>query len=135
MKIATIYTYADPSTKEMFATKAKAFFKKACKLAGVEPDLTNPKASPVKRYPTFNPGGPAVLGDVYCYLTKGDTTLEMIMGDSGFYYRTKKCNQYGNNNFPCGWGREKAADKYDEVSLSAVIKKFMWQGEFYPVGA
>ena len=133
MKVATIYNYADPSTKEQFASKALAFLKKACKLAGTNPDLINEKASPIKRYPYFNPGGPAVVGDAYLHITKGDTVLEIVMGESGLYYRTKKGNQYGTNNFPCGFGRAVRADNYSEIEMSSVIKKFVWQGDLYPV--
>lgn len=125
MKVATIYTYADPTTKDLFASKAKAFLNKSCKLAGVLPDLLNEKASPVKRYPYFNPGGPAIVGDVHLNVTKGVATLEICMGENGLFYRTKEGNQYGNNTFPCGWGRAVKADKYGEIEMSAVIKKFI----------
>lgn len=125
MKVGTIYNYADPSTKEEFAKKALAFLKKSAKLAGVLPDLKNPKASPVKRYPYYNKGGEAVLGDAYLNITKEGTVLEIIMGDSGLFYRTKKENQYGNNNWPCGFGREMRASDYDEEKLAGVITRFM----------
>ncbi len=125
MKVATIYTYAHPSNKEVFASKARAFLKKSAKLAGILPDLINEKASPVKRYPYFNPGGPAVLGDVYFEVSKGELTLEIVMGDSGLYYRTKEGNQYGVNNFPCGFGLTVRASKYSELEMSEVFNRFM----------
>lgn len=124
MKISTLYTYAHPSTKEQFATKAMAFLKKACQSAGVQPDLLNEKASPVKRYPYFNRGGVAVLGEAYLHITRGETVLEVIMGES-FLYRTRVKNQYGNNNYPCGYENTSRAKDYTEDNLAQVIKKFM----------
>lgn len=68
------------------------------------------------------------MGDAYLHITKGDTVLEIIMGEKGLYYRTKKGNQYGTNNFPCGFGRAVRADMYTEIKLSGVIMKFVQQG-------
>lgn len=126
MGIMSVYNYAELHSKQSFADHAMAFLKKACEMAGVKPDLINAKASPVKRYPYFNPGGHGVLGDVYCKVTRADgTTLEIVMGESGLYHRTvKNGNDYGPNLTPCGFGRRPSKD-FSEEDMGYVITQFL----------
>jgi hypothetical protein len=107
----------DTRQKEIFGRKVIQFLRKACKLAGVTPD---------KRYPYFNRGGPAVLGDAYLHITLPDNSrrLEFILGEkicfeTGAVYRTnsgKYWNDYGRNI----WLKQETT----EEDIARIIREF-----------
>jgi hypothetical protein len=107
----------DTTRKERFGRRAVVFLRRACKLANIQPD---------KRYPYFNRGGPAVLGEVYLTITKPNQSrrIEFIFGEklfgTGALYRTN-CgmfwNQYGNNI----WLKEETT----EADIAKIIREFM----------
>jgi len=107
----------DTRNKELFGKRAISFLRRACKLAGVKPD---------KKYPYFNRGGNAVLGDVYLNITLPDNSsrLEFIFGDklfgTGALYRTNSgryWNCYGRNI----WLREETT----EEDIAKIIRNFL----------
>lgn len=108
----------DTTQKERFGRRSVLFLRRACKLANIKPD---------KKYPYFNRGGPAVLGDVYLNITKADQSsrLEFIFGEkmcfeTGALYRTnsgKFWNNFGQNI----WLKEETT----EEDIAKIIKTFM----------
>jgi hypothetical protein len=108
----------DTTNKERFGRRAVRFLRRACKLANIQPD---------KRYPYFNRGGPAVLGEVYLTITKSDQSsrIEFIFGEklcfeTGALYRTnagKFWNNYGQNI----WLKEETT----EDDIAKIIRDFM----------
>jgi hypothetical protein len=107
----------DTKNKEIFGRKAVSFLRRACKLAGVQPD---------KKYPYHNKGGPAVLGEVYCNITLPDNSshLEFIFGENLFgsvaLYRTntgKFWNQFGRNI----WLQKETT----EEDIAQIIRNFL----------
>jgi hypothetical protein len=108
----------DTTNKERFGRRAVLFLKRACKLANIKPD---------KRYPYFNRGGPAVLGEVYLTITKPNQSsrIEFIFGEkmsfeTGALYRTnsgKFWNNFGQNI----WLKETTT----EESIAKIIQDFM----------
>jgi len=106
----------DTTQKEIFGRKAVSFLKRACNLAGVQPD---------KGYPHFNRGGPAVLGEVYCNITLPDQSsrLEFIFGEylfgTGAFYRTNS-GMFWNNFGPNIWLQEETT----ENDVANIIRNF-----------
>lgn len=125
MDIQSVYNYNHNYSKASFGKEGCAFINEAFRKAGVPPDLINKNASPVKRYPYHNKGGPAVVGEVYCNITREDgIKLEICMSEYGFYYRTNDRGLYGNNVYPCGFGTQ-PNKAYTTDDLSDVIYQFV----------
>lgn len=125
MNIREVYNYNQPHSKGTFGTTGVAFFNEAFRMSLFKPDLINQHASPVKRYPYHNKGGPAVVGEVYCNITRDDgVKLEMCMSEYGFYYRTNDGGDYGANIYPGGSGTQPSKE-YNSDALADVIHRFM----------
>jgi hypothetical protein len=108
----------DTTQKERFGRRVVLFLRRACKLANIQPD---------KRYPYFNRGGPAVLGEVYLTITKSDQSsrIEFIFGEkmgfeTGALYRTK-CGKFWNHFGPNIWLKEDTT----EEDIAKIIRTFM----------
>ena len=108
----------DTRNKEIFGKRALSFFRRACKIAGIKPD---------KGYPHYNRGGPAVLGDVYCYITLPDQSsrIEFIFGEkmcfeTGALYRTN-AGRYWNQYGPNIWLKKEIT----EDDVARIIREFM----------
>lgn len=121
--VGSLGGYPEPEVKSNFSRRGKKFLKDSCKLAGVDP---------MKGYPSYNPGGIAVLGDVYCYIAhpSKDRRLEIILGESGPLYRTNNLaggSYYGPNIWIGGYIKSgpKVLAEVDEKAMAEVIRKFL----------
>jgi hypothetical protein len=87
----------------------------------------------VKGYPYHNIGGIAVFGEVYFYIDRPDgERLEIILAESGPYYRTNGPRGYGvninlghSNMLVMGRPSHKLLAEWTEEKMAQVIKNFM----------
>ncbi len=117
--------YPDEKVKANFGRRGKKFLADACRLAGV---------SPMPKYPSFNPGGMAGMGDVYCYIAHPDETknrrLEIFIGEMGAFYRTNDLrggSKFGPNIWIDGpYNHNHTILKmFTEEYMVEVIRKFL----------
>lgn len=123
VNVGGLASYPDLQVKSNFGRRGKKFMKDACKLAGI---------SPMQKYPSYNPGGIAVLGDVYCNIahpTK-ERRLEIILSEGGPFYRTnslKGGSDYGPNIWIGGfYNRDiRKLKGFTEDSMANIIREFI----------
>ncbi len=111
--------FPEDSFKNAFGRRGVKFCKEAAKVAN---------AAIAKRYPFYNKGGIAVLGEVYCNIAKPDSDwiLEICLSESGPYYRTNNGKGgYSPNIWIGGYGIGRDLKDFTTESLAGVIRKFL----------